>query len=140
MTLNESCWIWTRGRFPNGYGQAWKHAQRTKPTGRYGRPIQAHRLVYEMYCGPVPGGMHLDHICRQRGCVNPAHLRVVTCRENVHAEQSKCLAAANTAKTHCKRGHILEAENLYVYRGSRHCKACRRDEKRVRRQRVALAA
>ena len=134
MNLAESCWIWTRGRFSNGYGQAWKHASRSKANGRYGRPIQAHRLVYELFCGPIPKSMQLDHVCRQRGCVNPSHLRVVTGRENILASGSKCLAAMNAVKTLCSRGHALAGGNLYVSRSRRYCRTCKRDQKRSARR------
>lgn len=133
MSLADSCWIWTRGRFDNGYGQAWKHAPRTKPTGRYGRPIQAHRLVYELFCGPIPQSMQLDHVCRQRGCVNPSHLRVVTGRDNLLAAGSKCVAAINAAKTSCNHGHPLSGDNLYVSRGKRYCRTCKRNRKQAAR-------
>ena len=133
MNLSESCWIWARSRFPNGYGQAWMHTPRRGEGGKYGRPIQAHRLVYEMFNGAIPDSKQLDHLCRQRGCVNPAHLRVVSCKENIHANGSKCEAAKNATKTHCIRGHALAGENLYQYGTKRYCKECKRNEKRARR-------
>ena len=138
MSLSESCWLWTRGHFPNGYGQAWKHAPRRKPNGRYGRPIQAHRLIYELFRGPVPPGKHLDHLCRQRGCVNPHHLRVVSARENILADGSKCLAKKNAAKTVCHRGHPLTGDNVYDWRGKRFCRTCKSEQKRNRRNSLTV--
>lgn len=130
-SLNESCWLWTRGRFENGYGQAWKHGPRTKPSGRYGQPIQAHRLIYEILVGPIPPGMQLDHLCRQRGCVNPNHLRVVTSRENILAPGSTCEAKTNHEKVSCPKGHLYTAENTYTHRGKRSCRECKREQKRT---------
>lgn len=66
------CWIWTKTRSANGYGRA----------RRGGRFHQAHRLIYELLVGPIPEGLHLDHLCRVRACVNPAHLEPVTQAEN----------------------------------------------------------
>lgn len=70
------CWIWARGMTTTGYGQVtWQN-----------RPAQkAHRVVYTIVRGPVPAGMDLDHICRNRPCVNPDHLRVVTRAVNIRA-------------------------------------------------------
>lgn len=67
-TLATCCWIWKGERSAHGYGL-------------YGGKF-AHRFVYEWLVGPVPKGIHLDHRCRQRGCVNPGHLEPVTPKEN----------------------------------------------------------
>lgn len=67
------CWLWTRSKSPDGYGWA-SYRNRTH---------QAHRLVYTFVYGSVPDGMHLDHLCRVRHCVNPDHLEPVTPRENL---------------------------------------------------------
>src|SRR5690606_3222267 len=68
----DACWIWTASRNHKGYGQI----------KRDGRPAKAHRVVYELYEGPIPAGMQLDHICHERACVNPEHLRPVTNKAN----------------------------------------------------------
>lgn len=68
------CWIWTAAKKPNGYGQF--HAGRTM--------VRAHRWAYEHLVGPIPADMTLDHLCRVRACVNPAHLEPVTNAENHH--------------------------------------------------------
>lgn len=67
------CWNWLLHRIPTGYGQV-----RVR-----GRAHLAHRFNWEMANGPVPDGLELDHLCRNRGCVNPAHLEVVTHHENL---------------------------------------------------------
>jgi hypothetical protein len=67
------CWIWKPGR-PGKYGLAmWQ-----------GRVQPAHRIAYMDLVGPIPDGLHLDHLCRVTTCVNPAHLEPVTPGENVH--------------------------------------------------------
>ena len=66
------CWIWARSRKPKGYGQL----------RRAGKTLYAHRVYWERENGPIPEGLELDHLCRQRACCNPAHLELVTSQEN----------------------------------------------------------
>jgi hypothetical protein len=72
--------------------------------------VMAHRFAYTVSVGPIPHGMQLDHLCRVRNCVNPDHLEVVTCRENLLRGMG--LIATNAHKTHCLRGHSLEGAIL----------------------------
>ena len=67
------CWEWTASRGTSGYGQIRAN----------GRPVVAHRVAYELTHGAVPEGVELDHLCHNRGCVNPDHLRVVSHKENM---------------------------------------------------------
>ena len=90
------CWVWKGAPIKNGYGQ-----YRRKGT----RSCYVHRLVYEALVGPIPEGKFLDHLCRNRLCVNPGHLEIVTNRENVLRGVGP--TAVNAQKTHCKRGHPL---------------------------------
>ena len=85
--------------------------------------VAAQRLAYEALVGPVPKGMVLDHLCRVRHCVNPAHLEPVTQREN--ALRSGMPNAALSKRTHCTRGHAFDEANTY-YRpdGGRRCRKC----------------
>lgn len=111
------CWLWTASVKPNGYGQFGV----TDGDVRY-----AHRLAYEFLVGPVPDGLELDHLCRVRHCVNPAHLEPVTRRENLRRGVS-----ANRRKTHCPQGHSYNSVNTYLdKRGGRICRSCMRQRNR----------
>lgn len=113
--LESGCVEWTAGLFRNGYGQV-RDGKRKR---------LAHRVVYEMLVGDIPEGLELDHLCRNRACVSPAHLEPVTKRENIL--RSECPSAVHARKTHCPSGHEYTQENTRMYRGSRHCRACMRE-------------
>lgn len=123
---DHGCWIWQGAPTNAGYG-AMTIAQGRKP---------AHRVSYETYVGPIPDGLVIDHLCRVRMCVNPAHLEAVTQRENV-MRSPIAIGALNAAKTHCPQGHEYTPENTTVFRKlpnttGRRCKTCikRRDSRR----------
>ena len=104
-----------------------------------GRNVQAHKAVYERAVGPVPEGMVLDHLCRNRICVNPDHLEVVTLGENTLRGTS--FSAVNSRKTHCVRGHELDSENVRLRpRGERECIACCRLRSRESREMASRKA
>ena len=110
----DDCWAW-RGRInSDGYGRHYLS------TG----DVAAHRLAYELCVGPIPKGLTIDHLCRNRGCVNPGHMEPVTNRENVLRGVSP--AAVNARKTHCKHGHPLSGENLMIVPRGRECRECGR--------------
>lgn len=114
---DDECWIWIRSLSPDGYGWA----------SFNNRTYQAHRLAYRLCKGDIPDGHHLDHLCRTRQCVNPAHLEPVTPAENLRRSE---LTPAGAKK--CVRGHELSA-----YRGQRRCLTCLRDYDRAKRAGIA---
>src|ERR1700745_3983687 len=123
----DSCWNWTGSITPKGY------AQISKTTGH---PVLAHRIAYEIARGPIPEGLEIDHLCRNRACVNPYHLEAVTSRTN--SLRGIGPSATNYRKTICKRDHPLTGNNIKIYRGMRFCKECIRVRSRksyVKRQR-----
>lgn len=94
----------------------------------------AHRAAWEAANGPIPKGLVIDHLCRNRRCVNVKHLELVTPVENVM--RGTGVTAANARKTHCRHGHELSGENLYLDKfGDRHCQTCRRAAERKYRAR-----
>lgn len=114
IDTSGECWNWTANKSPKGYGQ-FKIAARNVP---------AHRMAYELFVGPVPAGLVVDHLCRNRGCVRPDHLEPVTSRENTL--RGVTLAASQVSRTHCPRGHEYAGGNLRLSLGGRrrHCRAC----------------
>jgi hypothetical protein len=126
---STGCWVWTAPS-PGPYGQvSIKH-----------RSHWAHRVAYELFVGPIPDGMHVDHLCRVPKCVNPGHLEAVTPKEN--NLRSRSPSAINGRKTKCVRGHDLtDPSNLRVDEstGERICRTCRRLRQRERRLQLRVA-
>lgn len=113
---DSGCWEWTSHRNGDGYGV---FARRRKTQ-------YAHRVAYAMFVGPIPKGLTIDHLCRNRGCVNPAHLEPVTAKENV-LRSPHTWGGRHRIRTHCPKGHVYdEANTILPRRGGRECLACRR--------------
>jgi len=119
------CWRWRGQLLRSGYGRF--------SVGR--RSVRAHVFAYEQEYGAVPNGLCLDHLCRNKVCVNPQHLEAVTSRENTL--RGIGLTAQNARKTHCPNGHAYDAINTYIYNGRwRNCRACRAQAEAARRSRM----
>lgn len=117
VTVDGSgCWI-VSSTLRNGYAVI---------RDENGKLRSAHRASYELFVGPIPSGLELDHLCRVRQCSNPAHLEPVTRR--INALRGVSFSAVNAAKTHCVNGHEFTPENTY-YRTPTHrqCRACGRE-------------
>jgi hypothetical protein len=126
--LKSGCWRWVAGLDRDGYG-LFKWGGKTR---------KAYRWVYEYAVAPIPSGLTIDHLCRNRWCVNPKHLEAVTNATNVLRGDGP--SAHNARKTHCKRGHLLGGENVYVnLAGARICRSCMRWHNRRWRDKQGLA-
>ena len=110
----SGCWNWTSFT-EKGYSRFWLR----------GRSRSGYRVVYEWACGPIQRGLEIDHVCRNRACVNPLHLEAVTHTVNMSR-------GAHALKTHCPAGHAYLGGNILLgKKGQRNCRLCGR-------QRMAL--
>lgn len=123
---SSDCWLWLGRKNPSGYAQIViaKHQR------------SAHRVSYETFVGPIPAGLEIDHLCRVRHCVNPAHLEPVTRAENMRrAVAATGMVAGKPVGgmqlgEECLSGHLVDAENHYIRRGLIRCLTCRREQNR----------
>jgi hypothetical protein len=134
------CWIWTSYLNANGYACIWVGSK----TDGSRRLLLSHRVSHETMIGLIPPKYHVDHLCRVRACVNPAHIEAVTHRENImRGTAPEVTRARAAAQTHCaKGGHEFTPENTYIKpdSGARSCRICRRlDAKKRKGRPIALA-
>ena len=123
----DECWVWTGCLNHDGYGYA--------AAGKVGgnqKMIYTHRAMYELHVGQIPLDLTIDHLCRNRACGNPNHLRILTLSENISDGDS-----ANGRKTHCSHGHEYTDENTYYWKQKnggpgRQCRTCVKERGRRR--------
>ena len=114
----NGCWLWVGMTTHDGYPY-WCTTNN--------RSVYAHRFIYEQEIGAIPPGLTLDHTCRVRNCVNPAHMDPCTLRENI----ARGDYGWRKRQTHCKHGHEFTPENTYYDKnggrnknGRRACRKC----------------
>lgn len=106
----ETCWLWKGSVSASGYGSAYFMGAFKKP----------HQIAYELHAGRIESGLTIDHLCRVRNCVNPAHLEAVSRAENARRARNHC---KKTRGERCLRGHSY-AVSGYIRNGKIHCRAC----------------
>lgn len=117
IEITASCWNWIAGKISTGYGELKIN----------GMDLLAHRVSYEIHKGKIPDGLELDHLCRNRICVNPNHLEAVTHKQNnVRGMVGLKTGLKQKSKTHCPLGHPYSGDNLYINNKTykRACKKC----------------
>lgn len=128
VRFDESgCWQWTAATH-HGYGRFGVRAGLD-----FWPVVPAHRASYVLLHGPIPCGLVLDHLCRNRGCVNPDHLEPVTHQINIL--RGNGAPARHATKTHCIHGHPFDEANTYIKaNGGRDCRTCNRERVRELRR------
>jgi len=123
----SGCWLWTGALIPAGYGVF----------GRHGERVGAHRAAHEFFLGPIPPGRHIDHLCRNRACVNPQHLEAVTQAEN----NRRGAAWYRPSVASCPNGHPYEGAKVAGREWRcRQCRSMRRRRYKLKRRAMQCSA
>lgn len=126
--------FWSKVETPSGIGECWMWKGAINGDGyasfgvRSYEIVAGHRFAYQLVFGDVPKGKELDHLCKNRACVNPYHLEPVEHKENLLRGDSP--SARHARQTHCKNGHPLTEDNIAEFgkkRGRRDCKICHKE-------------
>ena len=131
---SNGCWIWMGCKNDRGYGQICDNS------GGTFRMVYAHRFVYELVIRSIPKGLTIDHLCRNRSCVRPDHLEIVTIKENTLRGNGP--SGRESRQTHCLHGHPFIPENTYFRRDrwGRQCKTCVRSRSRARKKAILMVS
>lgn len=120
VDVTPTCWLWTGSISSSGYGRL----------SVANRPAYAHRIMYELVVGPIPAGLHIDHLCRNRACVNPDHLEPVTPHENTLGRGLGRVAIAHRERLRtglCSQGHSMKLYGKRKKDGRTYCGECARE-------------
>jgi len=125
VRVSSDCWEWLAYKDPSGYG--------AMKVG--GVRVNAHRVSHELFKGEIPDGMWIDHLCRNRGCVNPDHLEAVEPRVNTLRGVGPLMSILRAeARTQCDKGHELTSDNIVSWTGRKNCLTCYRAKERSRKR------
>ena len=114
IDLDTGCWVWTGAKVGSGK----KYSQRGQ-LRLNGSQVHAHRFSYEYFCGPIPDGLEVSHICRNTMCVNPMHLEANTHSYNMLKSRD------DKDPNSCTHGHPINEQNAYINtKGRRVCRPC----------------
>jgi len=118
IKITDNCWVWT-GSLASGYGSY----------GINGKTYRAHRISCAIFVGPLSDGKVLDHICENKACVNPDHLREVFQIENSHRYYFNKTGQSDPVK-YCGKGHEYTEKNTMMTKKGRRCRECHNIQKR----------
>ena len=122
VEITNSCWNWSGGKNKAGYGRiSINHVM-----------VLAHRFIYEIMESKIPRGIVIDHLCRNRSCVNPSHMDITTIGQNCMRGDSP--SAINSRKTHCGKGHQYNDNNMRIdpKTKKKRCIICQKEYDRIR--------
>jgi hypothetical protein len=114
----SGCWLWISSYHKRGYGTLFMKGSKA-----------AQRISCILHYGPIPSDMHVLHKCDVKGCVNPWHLFLGTNQDNVNDKMNKSRHHRQRT-SNCVHNHPLSGDNLYLYKGVRHCRTCQKGRER----------